>query len=90
MQKEMKLKMGEKETSLQSVSAEADVAEALNSEAFAPVLLLQSRIWLASGEPLEVVNSLMKSYSSTHKIQVQRVGTGVPDYAPPAGIHSGC
>ncbi|MEW6439932.1 MAG: GntR family transcriptional regulator [bacterium] len=82
LQKEMGLQIGENETYLQSVSAEPDVAEALSSDVFAPVLLLQSRIWFASGEPLEIVNIFMKSDSSKYKLQVQGVGIGMRDFPP--------
>ncbi|MEW5980401.1 MAG: GntR family transcriptional regulator [Acidobacteriota bacterium] len=67
----MGLQIGENETYLQSVLAEPDVAESLDSDVFAPVLLLQARIWLATGEPLEIVNIFMKSDSCKYKIRVR-------------------
>ncbi|MEW6442821.1 MAG: GntR family transcriptional regulator [bacterium] len=72
------LQVGDNETYLESVPAPPDVAGVLKAEVFAPLFLVQARLWDSSGEPLEIVNIFMRSDFFKYKIQVQRFARRVP------------
>ncbi len=64
--------IGKSESYLESVPAEADVAELLHSHMFAPLFLLTAHLWLSSGEPLQVVHVFMRPEYYKYKIDSER------------------
>jgi len=71
LERKLGSKIGENETYLESVPADPDVAEVLHTGVFAPLFLVQARLWNASGEPLQIVNIFMRSDFFKYKIQVR-------------------
>ena len=57
---------------IQSISAESDVAQLLEVEAFDPLMHIQVFYWNAAGEPIEAANSFMRADYFKYKIELDR------------------
>lgn len=59
---------------IEAVPADADVADILQIDLFAPLILIQAYYWLTSGQPFEVVNLFMRSEYFKYKVELDAKG----------------
>ncbi len=66
------IRLGKRDSYLESVPAEADVARLLHSHVFAPLFLLSAQLWLTTGDPFQMVNIFMRPDYYKYKIDIGR------------------
>lgn len=68
------LAVGRGEMFIEAVPADPDLAKILEAQIFEPLILFTVHYWLASGEPLEVVNCFMRPDYFKYKVEIDAKG----------------
>ncbi len=68
------LTIGRGEMFIEAVPADPDVAEILDAQIFEPLIFFTVHYWLASGEPMEVVNCFMRPDYFKYKVEIDAKG----------------